>query len=498
MKRTAAGTVAALATMAALTAVMIPIRSHLSIATTALVLVIPVVVGVVSGGFLAGILSVAAGFLVYDFFFIPPYLTLWVGAPQNWTASGVYAAVMLLVSRVVAGLNSAKAEARRQGREIEELFGLSHLLVEDKPLDILLSVLVATVSEVFDADQVALLLPGAAGLEVVASAGPPLSAAQLRRILPAAGQLVSFNPGPVQSDGLLVVALAAAARPVGLLVLSADAAAQYGRKPLLLFANHIALAVERTQLRDQALQSRLAEEVAQLAKTLVGAVSHDLRAPLTRIKASSSTLADADLQIDPEQARRLAALIDAQADRLAELVQNLLDMSRIQAGVLRPRYTVAPLADLVATVVDDLAADRRGYHVAVDVPDDLPPIDADLVLISRVLTNLLENALRYSPKDAPIAVRAVLDAPDRIEVSVADHGPGVSPHRRSAIFELFARRDADAGAGLGLTIAKTFVEAHGQRIWVDQAPGGGAVFRFTLPVAAAIPEESQVALHTHH
>ncbi|MST31791.1 hypothetical protein GHK86_03485, partial [Acidimicrobiaceae bacterium USS-CC1] len=236
----------------------------------------------------------------------------------------------------------------------------------------------------------------------------------------------------------------------------------------------------------------------QLAKTLVGAVSHDLRAPLTRIKASSSTLADADLQIDPEQARRLAALIDAQADRLAELVQNLLDMSRIQAGVLRPRYTVAPLADLVATVVDDLAADRRGYHVAVDVPDDLPPIDADLVLISRVLTNLLENALRYSPKDAPIAVRAVLDAPDRIEVSVADHGPGVSPHRRSAIFELFARRDADAGAGLGLTIAKTFVEAHGQRIWVDQAPGGGAVFRFTLPVAAAIPEESQVALHTHH
>ncbi|HVX21567.1 MAG TPA: ATP-binding protein [Acidimicrobiales bacterium] len=497
MKRTVVGTLAALAAMAALTAIMLPIRSHLSIATTALILVIPVVIGVVAGGFLAGILSVVAGFVVYDFFFIPPYLTLWVGARQNWAALGVYAAVMFPVSQVVAGMNSAKAEARRQGREIRELFGLSHLLVEDKPLDVLLSVIVTTVSEVFDAQQVALLLPGAGGLEVVASAGEPLTEAQVHRVLPAAGELATLAPRPVERDGLLVVALAAAARPVGLLVLSADAAARHEREPLLLFANHIALAVERIQLRDQALQARLAEEVAQLAKTLVGAVSHDLRTPLTRIKASSSTLADSELDIDPAQTRRLAALIDAQADRLADLVQNLLDMSRIQAGVLQPRYTVAPLADLVTTVVNDLAPGRRGHHIRVDVPDDLPPIDADLVLVSRVLTNLLENALRYSPKDAPIAVRANLDTPDRIEVSITDHGPGVNPHRRNDIFELFTRRDADAGAGLGLTIAKTFVEAHGQRIWVDEAPHGGAVFHFTLPVAAPIPEEPKIAARAH-
>lgn len=220
---------------------------------------------------------------------------------------------------------------------------------------------------------------------------------------------------------------------------------------------------------------------SRLAKTLVGAVSHDLRAPLTRIKASSSTLADSELAIDPETTRKLAALIDAQADRLADLVQNLLDMSRIQAGVLQPRYSVAPLAEVVNTVVNDLTADRRGHTLQVDIPDDLPPIDADLVLISRVLTNLLENALRYSPKSKPIAVRAHLDTPGRIEVTVTDHGPGVNPARRHEIFELFTRRDADAGAGLGLTIAKTFVDAHGQRIWVDEAPGGGAVFQVRVP-----------------
>jgi len=498
MRRSLIGTVAALASMAALTAAMLPLRSHLSIATTALVLVIPVVIGVVAGGFIAGIISVGAGFLVYDFFFIPPYLTLWVGAPENWVALGVYAAVMVPVSQVVAGMNSAKSEARRQGREIRELFELSHLLVEDKPLDLLLSTVVTTVAEVFGAQQVALLLPEDDQLKTVASAGEPLTDTQLHLVLPAPGELATLDTQPFERSGLLVLALTAAGRPVGLLVLSAKAATRHEREPLLLFANHIALAVERVQLRDEALQTRLAEEMGRLAKTLVTAVSHDLRAPLTSIKASSSTLADDEFDINPDTTRRLAKLIDVQADRLADLVQNLLDMSRIQAGVLQPRHAVGSLADLAATVVNDLTPNLHGHTIRIEVPDDLPPIDADLVLISRVLTNLLENALRYSPKSTPISVHATLTAQDNIEVSVTDHGPGISPQRRNEIFELFARRSDDAGAGLGLTIAKAFIEAHGQRIWVDDAPGGGARFHFTLPIAAAIPEEHNVAAHSHH
>jgi len=498
MKRTLLGLAAALASMAVLTGAMLPLRGILSVATTALILVVPVVIGVVIGGFAAGVLSVVAGFLVYDYFFIKPYLTLWVGAPQNWVALGVYVAVMLPVARVVAGMNTARARERRQGRELRQLFELSDLLVEDKPLDVLLSVIVTALADVFGARQVALFLPRGpvdGRLELVSSAGEPLSGDQLRDVLPAPGTPTAHTS---ERNGLLVLALTASGRPVGLLALSADAAARHEHEPLLLFANQIALAVERAQLREQALRTRVNEEMARLAKTLVAAVSHDLRAPLASIKASSSTLSDAELDISQDARQHLAALIDVQADRLADLVQNLLDMSRIQAGVLKPRCTVTTLSKLVSAVAADPAPAWHGHEVQVELPEDLPPIDADLVLASRVLTNLVDNAVRHSPVGAPVHIRAAVGTHDAIEVSVTDHGPGVDPARRDEIFELFARRADDAGAGLGLTIAKTFVEAHGQRIWVEDAPGGGARFCFTLPVATPITEEPQLAASSHH
>jgi K+-sensing histidine kinase KdpD len=143
-------------------------------------------------------------------------------------------------------------------------------------------------------------------------------------------------------------------------------------------------------------------------------VSHDLRTPLASIKASSSTLAD--------------------------LVQNLLDMSRIQAGVLQPRRQVASLADLVSSVVSDLAPAACGYAVQAELPGNLPPVDVDPTLISRVLTNLLENVIRHGPRHRTITVGGALAAPNALKVHVADHGPGVRPERRSEIFELFARR----------------------------------------------------------
>ena len=521
MKRTLLGLAAALASMVVLTGAMLPLRGSLSVATTALILVVPVVIGVVIGGFAAGVLSVAAGFLVYDYFFIKPYLTLWVGAPQNWAALGVYVAVMLPVAKVVAGMNAARAKELRQGRQLRQLFELSDLLVEDKPLDVLLSVIVTALADVFGARQVALFLPVGSRLELLSSAGEPLTPGQLRAVVPEPG---SATRHAQERSGLLILALTASGRPVGLLALSAEAAARQEREPLLLFANQIALAVERAQLREQALRTRVNEEMARLAKTLVAAVAHDLRAPLASIKASSSTLSDAELDISPDSRQHLAALIDVQADRLADLVQNLLDMSRIQAGVLRPRCTVTTLGKFVSAVTDDPPPAWHGHDVRVDLPDELPPIDADLVLMSRVLANLVDNAVRHSPSGAPVLIRAATLTPPGglgpaaaggqvgkvvppgfsrvppgvIKLSVTDQGPGVDPGRREEIFGLFARRDHDAGAGLGLAIAKTFVEAHGQRIWVEDAPGGGARFCFTLPVATHLTEEPQLAASSHH
>jgi two-component system, OmpR family, sensor histidine kinase KdpD len=508
MKRTVTGTVAALASMAVLTGAMLPLRASLSIATTALVLVVPVVIGVVVGGFLAGVLSVTAGFLVYDFFFIPPYLTLWVGRPQNWAAAVVYVAVMLPVARVVATLDAARARERRQSTELRELFQLSGLLLADRPLDELLTAVVSIVAEVFGARQVALLLPRVGRLEVAAAWGEPLTEEQLQRVLPSPGELARLSAHPDVRGDVLVHALTAAGRPVGLLVLAADAAGGPEREPLTLFANQIALVLERAQLREQVLRTRLNEEMARLAKTLVAAVSHDLRAPLARIKASSSTLADPELDIDERARKSLAELIDRQADRLADLVQNLLDMSRIQAGVLQPRRAPASLPQLTATVLADLTPGLRGNPVELSVPADLPPVEVDSTLIARVLTNLLENALRHAPRETPIQISATEGPPGAVTVCVADQGPGVAPDRRDEIFALLARRDSDGGAGLGLSIARTFIEAHGQRIWVQDAPEGGAQFCFTLPMAAhgtmtadtgeQSAEETELASGSHH
>jgi two-component system sensor histidine kinase KdpD len=229
-------------------------------------------------------------------------------------------------------------------------------------------------------------------------------------------------------------------------------------------------------------------------------VAHDLRSPLATIKASSPTLADPDIPLGPDTNRNLAVLIDGQVDRLSDLVRNLLDMSRIQAGVLRPRSGVTSVAALVSGVLDGLgprcdgpAPAVGGHQVRLDLPGDLPPVDVDELLISRALANLLENAVRHSPPGAPIEIGARTLPAGRVELAVTDSGPGVAPGHRDEIFGLFARRAGDAGAGLGLAIAKTFVEAHGERIWVEAGPGGGARFCCTLPVAAALPEDRRAA-----
>jgi len=499
MKRTAIGTLAALASMAVLTVAMLPVRGSLSIATTALVLVVPVVIGVVVGGFAAGVISVIAGFLVYDFFFIPPYLTLLVGRAQNWVAAIVYVAVMLPVARVVAAMKASRARESRQATELRELFALSGLLLADKPVDELLAAVVTTVADVFGARQVAVLLPQAGRLAVAASAGDPLTGEQLSQVLPPPGSLAQVGAQPQVSGDVLVHALAAAGRPVGLLVLSPGSAVQSDREPLSLFANQVALAVERAQLREQVLQTRLTAEMARLARTLVAAVSHDLRKPLARIKASSSTLADEEVEISPEASQSLAKMIDAEADRLADLVQNLLDMSRIQAGVLEPRRALVSVHEVVTSVLADLEPSLRGHELDLALDEGLPPVDVDRTLIARVLTNIVDNAVRHAPKDTPITVAASAGAPGTVLVSVADHGPGISPERRDEVFGLLARRDDDAGAGLGLSIARTFVEAHGQRIWVEDAPDGGARFCFTLPATqdAEAEEDSWVGSGSH-
>ncbi|HVX20503.1 MAG TPA: ATP-binding protein [Acidimicrobiales bacterium] len=516
MSRRAAGIVVAVAGIVVLSAVMVPARRDLSIATSALVLVVPVVAGVAVGGLAAGLVAVVAGFLAYDLLFTPPYDTLSVGRAQNWVALGVYVVVMLVVARVVVFLQRARADARRQADATRRLYLLSDLLIGDKPVGELLQQVVSTVQEAFGPRWVAALLPddggkgsavgggnkdgsgkdgavgggkdGGGGLAVAATAGQPLSAGELAGLAPVPGRTARVRPEG-SGESVVRVALTARGRPVGMLALASPPLQPHQWELLQTYANHAALALERSQLREQAMRAELLEEVDRLRDAMMGAVSHDLRTPLASVKTAVTTLRRSGADLNAADQDELLALIEEQSDTLDRLVDNLLDMTRIQAGALELRRDITTVADVVAGALRTSAA-HAGPAVAVDLPADLPPVDVDQLLMERVLANLLENAARHNPEGRAVEITATAGE-DRVAVAVVDHGPGVPAAERDRVFRMFNRVSGGGRAGLGLAIAKAFVEAHGQSVWVDDAPGGGARFVFTMPVAV-LPADGAV------
>lgn len=461
---------------------MLPLRSHISVSTAALVLVIPVVVGSAIGGIKAGVASVIAGFVVYDYGYIPPYKTLDVGTPQNWTALGVYVIVMLAVASVVASLDSSRMEAKRGGEAAHHLSELSEHLVGDRPVDVLLDTIVSDVHTVFEIPGVSLLVLDDSVLKVVASAGEPLSDDELAQLDPHSGLPISVGTITESSGELRTIALSASGRAVGILALRGLPTSPNDRAVLNTFANDAALALERAQLREQALRSKLLEEVDRFRQSLMGAVSHDLRTPLATIKVASSTLSNRAVALSSTQLGELYSLIEVESDRLTRLVSNLLDITRIEAGVFTVHPSPTSVQELVREALNAMEPTLGTHRVDTVVPASLPAINVDSLLIGQVLINLLDNATRHSPEDGVITVEARRDA-NRVIVSVTDEGPGIDAGHQEAVFERFAQLDKGGRAGLGLTIAKTFVEAHGQAIWYEDAPDHGARFVFSLPVA---------------
>jgi two-component system sensor histidine kinase KdpD len=252
------------------------------------------------------------------------------------------------------------------------------------------------------------------------------------------------------------------------------------------FANQAALAVDRAELREQALRARLLEEVDRWRSALMGAASHDLRTPLASIKTAVSSLRQVDARLAPDDRAELLELIELQSDRLARLVTNLLDMTRIESGSLELRPTTISFDELVDEALASLGGLVAPGRIKVDAPDDLPLLHLDHVLMSQVLANVLENAERLSPDDSIICL-AARTAPrsgaTRVEIAVSDDGPGVAREERERVFEMFSQNGGGGRAGLGLAIAKAFVEAHGGLIWIDPDVRRGARVVFTVPSA---------------
>lgn len=271
----------------------------------------------------------------------------------------------------------------------------------------------------------------------------------------------------------------------------------------LAICDQLALALDRVALGQQTIRTAALHESDRLKTVLLGSVTHDLRTPLASIKAAADSLTSLDAPNDEAERRDLIETIETSADRLDRLIGNLLVLSRLEAGVATPEKDWYLIGDVIAIVLDrlDLAGVTRDRRIDVDIPDDIPLAPMDHAQIEQVVTNLLENAIKYSPPDHPIRIQVrIVPAPAgqaNLEVRVVDKGIGIPAHELNAIFGKFYRVQrtrlpwADTrpptGTGLGLAICAGIIEVHGGRIWAESQPGGGATFIFTLPVPPDSP-----------
>jgi two-component system sensor histidine kinase KdpD len=258
-----------------------------------------------------------------------------------------------------------------------------------------------------------------------------------------------------------------------------------------LAAAQIGIAVDRARLRQEATEAEILRRTDELRRALLNAVSHDLRTPLATIMASASSLRQNDVVWTEEERQGFAQAIEQEADRLNRLVGNLLDLSRIEAGSLQPQKSWEDLEALIQDTVDRLRSVTARHSLQIDMPKDLPPVWIDPVEIGQVIYNLIENATKYAPPETEIELE-VRRIPGALAIVVSDRGPGIPPQSIPHLFDPFYRvmdgRPRPQGLGLGLAIVRGLVEAHGGRVWVENRPGGGAQFTFTLPFSAATPE----------
>ncbi len=455
----------------------------------------------------AAILSV----LAFDFFFIPPYLSFAVSDFRHIVTFGVMFLVAVVISQLTNRIRDQADSARGRERRTASLFALSRELGVAASRPALLQAATRHVHEVFEA-KVAVLLPGREDqLEVVHDDDGAFTTSS-KDVGVADWVWNHQRPAGHGTDTLpmssaLCVPLAGSRGRVGVMALYPSEGSRLDdpdeRALLDTIAGLIGSSIERTQLAEEARRASLRIETEQLRNALLSSVSHDLRTPLGVVTGATSALLEEDVPKDENMRRELLMTAHEEALRLNRLVRNLLDMTRLEAGAMKVQRDLGPFEEVVGSALDRMDDRLRGREVRTSIPPDLPLVPFDAILVEQVLINLLENATKYSPPGSPIDIRAVVrPGPGKgdkgaIEVEVADRGPGVGKQDVERVFDKFfrVREGEGGGVGLGLTICRGIVHAHGGRIWVEDREGGGASFRFTLPldppaVPASVPSEA--------
>jgi two-component system sensor histidine kinase KdpD len=498
-----------------LTLMMLPFRDRLGVLNVLLLYLLLTFAIALGGGVWPGILAAIFGFVALNFFFIPPYYTFHVAAADHGLALVVYLGVAVVTASLVSRARSRAEEAERESRRMALLAELNAALIGDVTLDAILARIAERVVTVYGARGCRVLVRGDDG-ELHAGAfyprqlGPDIDRTGLslaewamanRQPVGRGGRgarIVGRRPRPSGPTGIdasggdaLYIPIATRDRVFGVLEVTGrpGSAAFHAEREqtLTTFVDQAALALERARLSEEASQAAVHAASDDLKSALLAAVSHDLRTPLASIKTAATSLLDESVAWDAGARHELLTAIDEETDRLTLMVSNLLDLSRIEGGALRPRQDWYDVDELLADVVERMAGRTTGHPVAVRIEPRLPSLRFDYVQIAQVLLNLIENAAKYTPPGTPIVVTA-RRLPDAVEIAVHDDGPGILAEHQSRLFERFYRAPSTIGTpgtGIGLTISKGLVEANGGAIAVESAPGEGTTFRLTLPIPPA-------------
>jgi two-component system sensor histidine kinase KdpD len=488
-------------------------------ANLVMVYLVGVVVVAMRGGRFAALLASVLSVAAFDFFFVAPRFSFAITDLEYLVTFVVMLLVALVISTLTVRLRQQAEAARHRERRTAALYALSRELVSTRDTDSLLRAGARHVHEVFES-QVSVLLPDATGhlrpWEAGAEGqrqGPgrqvlvPLDTKE-RAVAQWAyehRQIAGLGTATLPSAEALYVPLMGTRGAVGVLGVRPAAPRRLLAPEQLhlleTFANQTALGLERATLAEEAQQAQVQVATERLRNSLLSTVSHDLRTPLTAIAGAASGLLDDNAVRDPSTRHELCQTITEEAHRLNRLVNNLLDMTRLEAGALQVHKEWQPLEEVIGAALTRLEVPLRDRPLTTHLPADLPLVPLDSVLIEQVLVNLLDNALKYTPPGSPLSLTAWATA-DAVTVEVADRGPGLPPGEEQHIFDKFyrvPRLTQPGGSGLGLTISRGLVEAHGGRMWADNRPGGGLAVRFTLPLTgtppAVVPEEDMTADH---
>jgi two-component system sensor histidine kinase KdpD len=482
----------------------------------------------------SAILASVVAFFSFDFFLVPPLFLLTIGKLEEWVALFIFLVTAIITGQLASALRRRAEQASQRESETRALYELLSATTREESLERQLAIVAREIVKNFTFAGIrncTILLPDEDGkLSLRVDAYQAINQAQLvpdqeqtALAVMHEGKIVdlytaSASPGKLvehwfrramsaKHPGRLyvrMIPLQMGKRVVGVMSLLMEdnperfmLEREQGIEKVQVnpqaaffwtFLDQATSVIERARLRRESLRIELLQRTDALRSALLSSVSHDLRTPLSAIKAAASSLLQEDVQWNEEERQSFAISIEREADRLNRLVGNLLDMTRIEGGALKPEKEWYPIDELIHDVLGHMQFLLHDREVRTDIPADLPPVELDYLQIGQVLTNLLENAARYTPSSSPIELSAQV-VNGEMQVSIADRGPGIPPADLERVFDKFYRvlsttRDKKnvTGSGLGLAVCLGLVEAHGGHIWAENRPGGGAIFSFTLPL----------------